>query len=342
MMPSTKKIKVIYFQRKPRPGFNYSIESIFNNVRKLLKNKIEYSIKYSSYYNDGYFSKFLNIIEAAFRQKKNTINHITGEVNFLDILMHKKKVLLTIHDCRYVERKKGLQQKLIKRLYLKAPVKKAKYITAVSEITKAEIIRYTNCNSEKIKVIPNHVNEIFKPSLKIFNKQCPVILQVGAGENKNLLNLADALKDILCRLVIIGKPDNNTIEKLKKNNINYTIKYNLSDEDLYNEYVDCDIVSFVSTYEGFGMPIVEANAAERVVITSNISSMPEVAGDAACLVNPYDVEDIKQGFLKIMNDDVYRQWLINNGRKNKLRFNEQSIADAYYQLYKKIASGFNS
>jgi len=342
MNEEREKIKVIYFQRKPRPGFNYSIESIFDNVRNLLKNEIEYSVKYSSYYNDGYISKFLNIVEASLRQKKNTINHITGEVNFLNLLMHKKKVLLTIHDCRYVERKKGLQQKLIKWLYLKAPVKKAKYITAVSEATKNDIVRYTSCNPEKIKIIPNQVNSIFKSSPKIFNKQYPVILQVGAGENKNLINLIEALKDITCRLIIIGEPDNSILEKLKKNKINYEIKHNLPDEELYKEYIDCDIVTFVSTFEGFGMPIIEANAVERVVITSNISSMPEIAGDSACFVDPYNSDDIRKGILEIINDDDYREQLISNGKKNILRFNEKIIADAYYDLYKKIAFGFKN
>ena len=119
-------------------------------------------------------------------------------------------------------------------------------------------------------------------------------------------------------------------------NIDYTNEYNISDERLLQKYIACDILSFISTFEGFGMPIIEANAIERVVITSNISSMPEVAGSAACLVNPTEITDIKKGFLKLINDDCYRKTLIDNGRINKLRFDANTIADKYYQVYKKV------
>jgi glycosyltransferase involved in cell wall biosynthesis len=251
--------------------------------------------------------------------------------------MPKKKVLLTIHDCRFMQRKKGIEKKIMGWLYLKAPVKNSAYITTVSEATKQEVITYTGCDPEKITVIPVNVSPVFKPAPKAFNKGCPVILQIGAAENKNILRLIDAIKNIHCKLVIVGELKKKQHEKLQVSGINYCVRRNLSTEELYKEYIDSDIVSFVSTFEGFGMPIAEANCVERVVITSNISSMPEVAGDAACLVNPCDVEDIRRGFLKIIRDDVYRQQIILNGRKNKLRFDGAVIAEAYYALYKEMA-----
>ncbi len=330
------KIKVIHFQRKPHPGFNYSIEGIFNNLRYNLKDRIDFSVAICSYFNSGWFSKIFNIIEASFRQKRNVVSHITGEVYFLNLLMRKNSSLLTIHDCRFVHRKKGMAKRIIQWLYLKAPVKKAAYIVTVSEATKKEVISYTGCNPEKIRVIPVSISAVFKPVAKQFNKDCPVILQVGAAQNKNLLNLIEAVKELPCKLVIIGTPGKYEIEKLSSSGIGYVVKSALSTEELYNEYINCDIVSFVSTFEGFGLPIVEANCVERVVLTSNISSMPEVAGDAACLVNPYDVADIRKGLLRLINDETYREQLIANGRKNQLRFGGNTIANAYYDLYEKI------
>lgn len=337
-----KKIKVMHFMRKSRLGFNFSIEQIFFGLRQLLKDKVEFAVLYCGKYNDGYFSKIYNIIEAAFRQKNNAIAHITGETHFLNLLMSKRNVLLTIHDCRFMQRKSGIQKKIVGWLYLKAPVKKAAYITTVSAATKQDVINYTGCDAEKITVIPVYVNNIFKPVTKSFNASCPVILQVGAGENKNLDRLVEAIKGLSCKLVIVGEPGHLILKKLAAYSILHSIKKKLSAENLYTEYINCDIVSFVSTFEGFGMPIVEANCVERVVITSNISSMPEVAGDAACLVDPFDIENIRNGFLKIITDNNYREQIIANGRRNRERFNEKVIANAYYDLYKKIASGFNT
>lgn len=331
------KLSVIHFVRKPRPNFNYSIESIFQDIRLLLSARIKFTVFICDYFNDGYLSKILNIAEAFLRQKKDSIYHVTGEVHFLALLMHKKNVLLTIHDCRFMERKKGIEKQIIKWLYLSAPIKKSNYVTAVSENTKREIIQYTNCPPEKIKVIPNAVDIIYKPVYKIFNTQEPVILQIGTAANKNVSRLIEAIKNVSCKLVIIGNPTKDDLKKLQLNNIKFQIKFNLSNEELFSEYVSCDIVSFISTAEGFGLPIIEGNFVERAVVTSNISCMPEIAGDAACFVDPYNVTDIRKGILKLVHDQSYREQLILNGRKNRMRFDRGRIAEMYYELYQKIS-----
>jgi glycosyltransferase involved in cell wall biosynthesis len=96
------------------------------------------------------------------------------------------------------------------------------------------------------------------------------------------------------------------------------------------------MVVFVSTYEGFGLPIVEANATGRPVITSNICSMPEIAGSAACLVDPSDCSSIRQGILRVMNDDGYRAGLVAMGFDNVKRFRASLIAAQYAELYHDI------
>ncbi len=152
-------------------------------------------------------------------------------------------------------------------------------------------------------------------------------MHIGDAPNKNLSRLINAVKGINCKLVIIGNPGRTEIEKLRQDKTGFAVKSKLSAEELYREYINCDILAFVSTFEGFGMPIVEANCVERAVLTSNISSMPEVAGNAACLVDPFDANDIRNGLLKLIRDDLYREQLIANGRQNKLRFDGQIIAE---------------
>jgi glycosyltransferase involved in cell wall biosynthesis len=167
------------------------------------------------------------------------------------------------------------------------------------------------------------------------------LLQIGTAHNKNIVNVAKALSGIPCHLRIIGKLSEELISKLLACDIDYSSASNVSDQDIINEYIKCDVLIFASTYEGFGMPIVEANAVGRPVITSNLLSMPEVAGDAACLVDPYDVHDIRRGVLRVLSDDTYRNDLIMNGIKNALRFRSQQIANQYAQLYREIIASNN-
>jgi glycosyltransferase involved in cell wall biosynthesis len=332
-----QKIKVTFFQRRPRPGFSFSLEYIFDDIRNRLKGKIEAEIKISKFFNDGYFTKFYNIVEAGLRQGKG-INHVTGEMHFLDLLLNKKRTVLTVLDCGMMVRKKGIEKLIVKWLYLSLPIKKAIYVTAISEITKQEIISYTNCKPALITVIPVAVYPMYQPHPKAFNAAKPNILHIGTGPNKNLIRLIEALDGLECELTIIGKLDQELIDKLNKHSIQYKNAVGISQEALLQKYIECDLLAFISTFEGFGMPIVEANCVERPVLTSNISSMPEVAGDAACLVNPYQIKEIRNGINKIIVDESYRNNLIDKGRINKLRFDGEKIARAYYEIYKKINS----
>jgi glycosyltransferase involved in cell wall biosynthesis len=329
------KIRVNFFQRKPRKGFSFSVEFIFDDIRERLANKIEANTYISGHYNDGYYSKFVNIIEAAFRQGRD-VNHITGEIHFLNLLMLKKRGILTILDCGMMNRKTGVAKKIIQWLYLVMPVKKAEIITAISETTKQEIITYTGCDPHNIRVIPVAINPIYQPDPKVFNKEKPVILHIGTGYNKNLSRMIEAIEGINCHLTIVGKLSDDHIKALKIFNIHYSNEYNIPDSRILEKYRECDILSFISTTEGFGMPIIEANAIERVVITSNISSMPEVAANAACLVDPYNIKDIRSGVMKVINDDSLRESLIDNGKINKLRFDGDKIANMYFELYNEI------
>ena len=332
----TDSLEVRFFQRKPRPEANFSIEAIFEDVRRSLSQSISALVITSSWLNNGYFSKVLNAVEAWWRQGE-CVNHITGEVHFLNLLMRRDTVVLTVHDCGFMKRKRGISGQLVKLLYLDWPVRRSAIVTAVSEQTKSEIIKYTGCNPDSIRVIPNAIDQSFQPHQKDFNQELPTILQIGTGYNKNLQRLAESLAGIPCRLVVVGELSNSQLNAFKENEIRIENHVNLSQREMVKRYDECDIVSFVSTIEGFGLPIIEANTVERVVVTSNLSSMPEVAGDAACLVDPLNVESIRDGFKRVISDASYRKELIENGRLNRMRFDRNRVAEAYLELYREIA-----
>ena len=101
-------------------------------------------------------------------------------------------------------------------------------------------------------------------------------------------------------------------------------------------YENADVLLFCSLIEGFGMPILEAQSVGRVVITSNVSAMPEVAGDSAVLVGPLSINDIRAAIERVLADDDYRNTLIEKGLQNIKRFNAATVAQQYAALYEKI------
>jgi glycosyltransferase involved in cell wall biosynthesis len=333
-MARSSKPVVTFFHRKPREVGNYSVEFIFHDVRKRLKGLIEVRPMYSTYESSGFFKRFYNCIEANRRQ--TDVNHITGDINYLGLFLSGKRTIQTILDCVHLTNSSGIRHKILKLFWISIPVKKAAFVTAISESTKQEILKYSNCDPGKIKVIYVAISERFKRKDKPFNQEFPRILQIGTAPNKNIPALISALKDISCILEIIGKHNPEYEKLLKETGVKYEYKWGLSDEQMIERYEAADIISLVSTYEGFGMPILEAQAVGRPVITSNAYSMPEVAGGAAVLVDPHNISSIREGLLKIINDQDYRNGIIKKGFENIKRFDPDRIAGQYFDLYKKI------
>jgi glycosyltransferase involved in cell wall biosynthesis len=98
------------------------------------------------------------------------------------------------------------------------------------------------------------------------------------------------------------------------------------------------MVVFASLYEGFGLPILEAQAMGRPVITSNFGAMREAAGDGALLVDPYSVEAIREAVLRIKREPALREDLIAKGRENAERFRAEAVAARYAELYRNLAT----
>lgn len=328
-------MKVTFYHRRAVDGA-FSIERVFEDIRNALPSKISFRVATSRYESRGFWRRLYNCIEAIFRQ--GDISHITGDIHYLAIFLRKRRTILTIHDCGSLRRLKGIRKRILYLFWYWLPVKRSAVITAISESTKREILNFLKCDPNKIRVIPDCVSPDFKRNPYVFNDEKPTILQIGTSPNKNLERVAEALKGIPCRLMIVGELSLTQKQILTECNIEYSSKANISDEELIEMYQQSDLVVFVSTYEGFGLPIIEAQAIGRPVVTSNIYSMPEVAGDGACLVNPFDVNSIRSGILRVIKNPDYRERLIACGLENVKRFTSTAIATQYVKIYEELLS----
>src|SRR5262245_11722463 len=327
-------IKVVQFQRKPFPGF-YSVERLFRDVREYLPATIDCKVVVSKFQSKGLVKRVVNIIEAAFRS--TDVNHVTGDVHFLTFLLPRRRTLLTVLDCVRLTELSGWRWWLFWFLWYWLPAKRSAAITVISHSTKRQLLEFVYYDAEKVSVIYPAVSNSFRAVPKEGLTPIPVLLQVGTTKNKNLERVIQALQGIRSHLRIIGPLNAGQLKLLEESRLEYSFKWGLSELEIVDEYIKSDVVILVSTYEGFGFPIVEANAVGRPVVTSNIWSMPEVAGDAACLVDPFDVQNIRNGILRVLENKEYRENLIQKGYANAERFKADRISAEYCRLYETIA-----
>lgn len=330
--------EILYLIRKPSPGY-HSIEGLFSTIRQEVDK--QFSTSCISLIRSGAMplTIFLNwIFFLKKKQEKSTVVHITGDIHFMGLVTGGGSIL-TIHDVQSALKGNFLKKLYIKLFWFWLPAIRVRYITVISDFTKQELSRVIPFAKEKIRVIPNPVARVFRyrPATR-FNAESPLILCIGTKENKNLERVIASIEGLNCRLHIIGHLSPLQLDILKKSSVKYLNSSNLSDSEIVKAYQECDLLCFPSTYEGFGMPIIEAQATGRPVITSNFGAMKEIAGESACLVNPYNITSIRAGIVRLIDEKEYREALIHAGLENVKRFEVGVIAKSYMKLYQEISN----
>ncbi len=321
---------VTYFYREPRKT-GVSIEGIFGLVKSCLQNRL----KIKEFYCDPKLSRLQNTRRAG--KSSDKINHITGDVNFLALGL-KGNNILTIHDFGFYEN--PVHSKMVKMMYhlfwFYFPLKKIDIVTVVSLFTKEKLIRYFQFPEERIRVIPDPVKPVFQRAERKKRSDKPVVLMLGTGKHKNLDNLIKAAQGRNFHIDIVGWPAPDELEKLRKYSISHSIYNGLSDEQVFERYVACDVLFMASLYEGFGMPIIEAQAVGRPVITGNIGAMKEVGEGSAILVDPLDVASIRDVINSLLNNQQLYDDTVALGYKNAAKYDFKKIAEQYLEVYKEL------
>ncbi|MEQ1553494.1 MAG: glycosyltransferase family 1 protein, partial [Ferruginibacter sp.] len=285
----------------------------------------------------------------------------------VNIFKTKIKTVVTIHDLifeRYPHQYGKIDYEIYTRKF-KYACKHANSIIAISEQTKKYIINFYKIDAKKITVCYQSCNNIFREIVSeeekkriktLYNLPDKFFLTVGSIiERKNLLNIVKALKILKqttnIPLVVIG---NGKEYKLKvqqyivANDLQNDVIF-LSDNEKINElqsfknsidfpaiYQQAVAMLYPSTFEGFGIPVLEALCSKLPVITSNTSCLPEAGGNAALYVNPLLPTEIADAMQKIYNNKTLANEMIQKGLTYANNFTQQKTATAVMNVYKSL------
>lgn len=254
--------------------------------------------------------------------------------------------ITTVHDFTYEYYNHGIS-KWVHSLQKKRAIKRADYVICISESTKKDLLHFIpEIDARKIKVIYNGVSDDYYkiPALSLKNTEIPFPLRsyaVFVGSRTGYKNFSLAVKAIASsqlNLVIVGAPLSNEEKSFLKEHFEDMTRVFCTgriDNTQLNVLYNCAyVLLYPSKYEGFGIPVLEAQKAGCPVIAYNASSIPEIIGDDLLLINHSSVDDIHR-CLKILEDDTIRFQIIDKGIVNARRFSWDQMYNQVVELYYK-------
>ena len=265
------------------------------------------------------------------------------------------KSVVTIHDLiflRYPEYFKKIDRQIYEKKF-RHSCRVADCVHAISEQTKHDLISFFAVPESKIRVIYQSINPVFYERVSASEKkkirtryQLPgrFMLTVGTVEpRKNLMALLEAMvvsKKYL-PLVVVGKLTDyqHKIQKFIESDLNRIQVFfltHIQDHELAVLYQMAEVMVYPSFFEGFGLPVAEAQASGCPVITSGTSSLPEAGGDGAIYISPENPVEIGEAIEKVLNNSELRKTLTEKGKANAQRFTAENFATQLKQLYNSV------
>ncbi len=268
------------------------------------------------------------------------------------------RAVVTIHDCIHLRFPQYLPSRaawVYAHGMIRLAARKAERVLTVSEASKRDILHYTGVRPDKVVVIHNGLDARFSTApdeealdrvKQRFDLGHPYVLYVGnIKPHKNLERLIEAFATARAsgpddlRLIVIGDEISKypaLRQRVHRHRLDKHVRFFgfQPAATLVAFYRLARAFVFPSLYEGFGLPPLEAMANNTPVVTSHLSSMPEVAGDAAILVDPYDPASIADGLRRAVNDEPLRQQLIARGRERVKAFSWRQAAVRTLEAYR--------
>lgn len=280
-------------------------------------------------------------------------------MNVLPLPSNRGKSIITIHDLYFLIRPEhtNFMTKLILPREARHAVRRCDAIIADSESTKRDIIENLGVDAEKVKVVYLAARpefrvlsdaQILSAIRAKYTNNHPYILFLGTLEpRKNLVSLIQAFAMVKRtgnfphKLILAGRRGwgyEDIFAEIERQNLSQEVivpDY-VENADIVGLYNAAELFVYPSLYEGFGLPVLEAMACGTPVITTNISSLPEVAGDAGVLVAPDDVGGLAQAMVRVISDQEYSSELRNKGLEQVKKFSWNKTAKETFRVYQQV------
>lgn len=315
-----------------------SIERVFDAVRPHLQRRYDVEAVVLQHRNAGVVPRARSVLEA--RTRRGELTHVTGDVHFTGLLLPRGASVLTVHDTEFLARASRVKQLLYSWLWLRLPVARATVVTVPSEATRDDLLDVVGRRyADRVQVVRNPVRDEFRPCTEPRSARSrPVVLLMGTWPTKNLPRSVAALRGLDVRVVVVGPLDADQRALLDASGLEVDARTDLHDDEVVRLYQDADLLLFPSLQEGFGLPVLEAQACGCPVVTSDRVPVRDVAGGAACLVDPEDVASIRAGVLRVLQDADHRRDLVQGGLRNVEGYRPAAVADGYAAVYDQVLS----
>ncbi|EFU8394370.1 glycosyltransferase family 4 protein [Escherichia coli] len=240
-----------------------------------------------------------------------------------------KRSVITVHDLNHVdvEHNTSLLKKIYYRLILKHACKRCHKVLTVSEFSKQRIAEWAGISKDKIVVVGNGVSDAFNNSVPPYEHEKPFIFIAGnrklhKNEHAALRAFAKSSLRNSHSVIMTGSITEELSSLIKELDINDDIFFcgRVTDKELASIYKGASVLFFPSLYEGFGLPVIEAMSCGTPVITSNTTSLGEVSGDAALLVDPTNINEMTYALESVCSDERLRETLISKGFERCKRY----------------------